>query len=311
MAINPGAQWPGQTTAPDADYPYGSSKNETAPGANDGTPYEKIRADDLFGLQQSLLKAAGIVPSGNADKATDKNASQYAQALLHLITAGNTFDDSGVADVYVLDVVDDNPAPADYTANMTLIFTPSNTNTGASTVDVESLGAKDIVIGGVALGAGALTAGDRVTIVFDILNDRFELVTLGSGNLGALTAIDLTLTGDAASPPDPNTLTKENTLKGWINFDGSGTIAIRSSFNVSSIVDEGAGNYTINWDTDFADDEYSISGFCRSTTAIGDVWVGQGLNDTFNSSATEIQIRSSSAQALDSTLICVNAVGNQ
>lgn len=35
--------------------------------------------------------------------------------------------------------------------------------------------------------------------------------------------------------------------KAWVNFNGTGTVAIRGSFNVSSITDNGTGNYTVNF----------------------------------------------------------------
>ena len=35
--------------------------------------------------------------------------------------------------------------------------------------------------------------------------------------------------------------------KAWVNFSGNGTVAIRDDFNVSSITDNGTGNYTINY----------------------------------------------------------------
>ena len=35
--------------------------------------------------------------------------------------------------------------------------------------------------------------------------------------------------------------------KAWVNFSGNGTVAIRNNFNVSSITDNGTGNYTINY----------------------------------------------------------------
>ena len=57
----------GRVTAPDANYGYGSSKSESAPGANDGTPYTAARANDIFGFQQALMLRSGKVPSGNAD----------------------------------------------------------------------------------------------------------------------------------------------------------------------------------------------------------------------------------------------------
>ena len=80
MALNPSTNgtMSGRVTAADASYPYGSSKDETSPGAGDGTPYFKARADDIFGFQQSLLDEAGIVPSGNADNVP---TSQYKEAV--------------------------------------------------------------------------------------------------------------------------------------------------------------------------------------------------------------------------------------
>ncbi len=80
MAINPSTEtlFGGNVTAPDANYPYGSGKNETIAGALDGTPFIKKMLDDIWGLQQSLLTAAGIVPDGNADTVL---ASQYKQAI--------------------------------------------------------------------------------------------------------------------------------------------------------------------------------------------------------------------------------------
>lgn len=37
-----------------------------------------------------------------------------------------------------------------------------------------------------------------------------------------------------------------NACKAWANFNGSGTIAIRDSFNVSSLTDNGVGDYSVN-----------------------------------------------------------------
>ena len=35
-------------------------------------------------------------------------------------------------------------------------------------------------------------------------------------------------------------------VKAWVNFDGTGTVAIRDDFNVSSIADQGTGRYKVN-----------------------------------------------------------------
>ena len=45
--------------------------------------------------------------------------------------------------------------------------------------------------------------------------------------------------------------------KAWVNFNGTGTVAIRASFNVSSITDNGTGDYTVNFTTALADANYS------------------------------------------------------
>lgn len=45
-------------------------------------------------------------------------------------------------------------------------------------------------------------------------------------------------------------------IKGWANIDGTGTAALDDSFNVSGIVDNGTGDYTVTWDTDFATTNY-------------------------------------------------------
>ena len=48
--------------------------------------------------------------------------------------------------------------------------------------------------------------------------------------------------------------------RAWVNFNGTGVVAIRSSFNVSSITDNGTGDYTVNFTTALADANYCITG---------------------------------------------------
>ena len=48
--------------------------------------------------------------------------------------------------------------------------------------------------------------------------------------------------------------------KAWVNFNGTGTVAIRASFNVSSITDNGTGDYTVNMTNALADANYAITG---------------------------------------------------
>ena len=45
--------------------------------------------------------------------------------------------------------------------------------------------------------------------------------------------------------------------KAWVNFNGTGTVAIRAAYNVSSITDNGTGNYTDNFTSAMADANYA------------------------------------------------------
>ena len=47
--------------------------------------------------------------------------------------------------------------------------------------------------------------------------------------------------------------------RAWVNFNGTGTVAIRASGNVSSITDNGTGDYTVNFTTAMPDANYAIT----------------------------------------------------
>ena len=46
--------------------------------------------------------------------------------------------------------------------------------------------------------------------------------------------------------------------RAWVNFNGTGTVAIRASGNVSSITDNGTGDYTVNFTTAMPNTDYSV-----------------------------------------------------
>lgn len=47
--------------------------------------------------------------------------------------------------------------------------------------------------------------------------------------------------------------------RAWVNFNGTGTVAIRASFNVSSITDNAVGDYTVNFTTAMEDANYATA----------------------------------------------------
>lgn len=58
--------------------------------------------------------------------------------------------------------------------------------------------------------------------------------------------------------------------KAWVNFNGTGTVAIRDSFNVSSITDLGTGRYTINFTTAMPNANYGASVSISSMPGVSD-----------------------------------------
>ena len=80
--------------------------------------------------------------------------------------------------------------------------------------------------------------------------------------------------------------------KAWVNFNGTGTVAIRDSYNVSSITDNGVGDYTINYGTALNNNNYAISGITDyNESGLHRVIVYRsGLSHQYNTLGVRIQI---------------------
>ena len=60
--------------------------------------------------------------------------------------------------------------------------------------------------------------------------------------------------------PDSTTMaTGSQAVRAWVNFNGTGTVAIRASYNVTSITDLGTGNYKVNFTTALPDANYACT----------------------------------------------------
>lgn len=82
MAIKIYEQFAPFANPADGDYPYGSIKNDSIPGAEDGTPLDATWGNDYAGFDAALLSEAGIVPNGNPDTVVE---SQRVEAINTLI----------------------------------------------------------------------------------------------------------------------------------------------------------------------------------------------------------------------------------
>ena len=71
--------------------------------------------------------------------------------------------------------------------------------------------------------------------------------------------------------------------RAWVNFNGTGTVAIRASGNVSSITDNGTGDYTVNFTTAMADANYNSVAMGRHYSGVSDA----GFIVCFQNGATD------------------------
>jgi hypothetical protein len=253
-----------------------------------------------------------------------------------------------------------------YVAGMTLSFIPVATNTGAVTIDVDGLGAKNIFVGSAsALTGSELVAGRIAQIEYD--GTRFQLYqssvgpdvvrTFGNQTIAGVKTFSSTIAGNAAtassaSGTDFGTATgtsavlrvnatgqysaylysdqtswglysdaggnvlffdrssgaaifngKLSTASGsapsysaraWVNFNGTGTVAIRASGNVSSITDLGVGLYTLNFSTAMPDSNYSWQGTQTYTDATTGTLLVEGASYA-TQSASSLRVRVGSA----------------
>jgi len=81
-----------------------------------------------------------------------------------------------------------------------------------------------------------------------------EVITAGTTGDGFAVTGALIIEAAPATPV-ANTLYKDNIVKAWVRFDIFGSID--DDYNVSSITDTGVGDFTVNWDLDFANTNYA------------------------------------------------------
>jgi hypothetical protein len=93
--------------------------------------------------------------------------------------------------------------------------------------------------------------------------------------------------------------------RAWVNFNGTGTVAIRDSGNVSSITDNGTGDYTVNFTTALVDVNYSaLTGGTRDSDSAA-VNFGTASFNYLVGSVRISTFRSSTQDAFDAFRVCV------
>jgi hypothetical protein len=133
--------------------------------------------------------------------------------------------------------------------------------------------------------------------------------TVVADTLQAASASTLVLKNGVANTP-PTIQDSAGTQVGtfcraWVNFNGTGAIAIRASANVSSITDNGTGNYTVNFTTAMSDANYSVTALSSRDASTSNI-ITQIDGTTFTSSACRLRTFDLANGGQDALNACVS-----
>ena len=204
-------------------------------------------------LSSSLLKANNLndLPSASTARSNLGLGDLSVQTSSSVnITGGNI---SGITDLSIADG-----------------GTGSSSASGARTnIGVYSTAEVDTLVGTKADRAGAVFTGNITVPSIQVgqsstASNNFHwrnlldgLLRLSRGGAGAPITDVMQVKADN-SVEFPGGIVNKNQCTAWVNFNGTGVVAIRDSYNVSSITDNGAGDYTVNFAVSMTNANYSV-----------------------------------------------------
>jgi hypothetical protein len=152
---------------------------------------------------------------------------------------------------------------------------------------------------GTAAAPALSASGDTNTGIYFPAANTIGLVTNGSE--GAR----LTSTNDLQFNSGYGSVATAYGCRAWVNFNGTGTVAIRASGNVSSITDGGTGVYTVNFATALVDGNYSVGGIAGGTSGGGTI----RFSDVYSGSESSFRINTINAggsSIIDVAHVCIS-----
>ena len=266
-----------------------SDKISTLPVANGGTGAATLTANyALLGNGTSALQMIAPGASGNFltsngttwQSTTPSVAGDMVLASVQTVTGAKTFGSAGAVGKLII---------AGTTSGSTILDATAAAGAGTLTLPTGT----DTLV-----GLAATQTLTNKTLTSPVLTAP-ALGTPASGVLtnctGAVVAALSTASGSAPS----------YSARAWVNFNGQGTVAIRASGNVSSITDNGTGDYTVNFTTAMSDANYAVSsaGGEGGTTGMGQRVPSIG---TVATSSVRIASIDQNAGYTDPTYCCIS-----
>jgi hypothetical protein len=148
-----------------------------------------------------------------------------------------------------------------------------------------------------AAGQGGMSYDNSVDALFFKSNgtERMRIASNGQRSTNVVSTVGTSY----------DTLYPAYDCRAWVNFNGTGTVAIRASGNVSSITDNGTGDYTVNFTTAMPDANYSATcGACRSD-GTPSTYLGMNNQTVPSTTAARFRNRDDDGAAVDALFACV------
>jgi hypothetical protein len=123
---------------------------------------------------------------------------------------------------------------------------------------------------------------------------------------GALSVVDgLDVAGNLRFDSGYGSVAQAFGCRAWVNFNGTGTVAIRASGNVTSITDNGVGDYTVNFTTAMPDANYALVGSAGGDSSRWSFAIGISHQTAPTTSAVRISVSSGSSSGFDAQQVSV------
>jgi len=125
--------------------------------------------------------------------------------------------------------------------------------------------------------------------------ERLRVTSAGNFGIGTTPSEQLHITGNfrigSAVQATPSGSAPLYAARAWVNFNGTGTVAIRASGNVTSITDNNTGDYTVNFTTAMPDANYAWTHGAANSDYGGDIWISEQSSGARASSSLRLIAR--------------------
>lgn len=153
-------------------------------------------------------------------------------------------------------------------------------------------------------------ATDRTITLRSDGTNWFEVGRSNAGSPDVATQAQMEAASDNTVMVSPSNLKWGPAVaKAWVNFNGSGTPAIRTSLNVTSITDNGTGDFTINFTTSFSTADFAAAGAAYSSGVYATLR-GTATSTGFAAGSHRINITDASTTLTDATIITMVYYGD-